>query len=107
ATAYWSQALKNFIRLRDRLPASRTCDLRYDAIRRDPIAAARRVYEYFDWRLTDDAEERMRAVLFQQSTAPRGGGGLHRYNASQFKLNNMNGFAEYCERFGFRQRAAD
>src|SRR5205085_11645897 len=67
ANIYWSQALKNFMRVRDRLPTTRICDLRYDRIRRDPIAAARRVYEYFGWNLTRDAEKRMRAILVQQS----------------------------------------
>jgi hypothetical protein len=98
AIVYWSQALKNFMRARDHLPANRICDLRYDAIRRDPIAVVRRVYEHFDWSFIPKAEERMRRVLAQQSPLQNG---LHRYDPSQFKLNDMNGFEEYCERFDF------
>src|SRR5213079_31870 len=92
ALTYWSQALKTFLRARDQLPASRVCDLRYDDVRRDPIAAARRVYEHFDWPFTKKIEERMREVLARQASQMNG---VHRYDATNFKLNEINGFAEY------------
>ena len=98
ALTYWSQALKTFLRARDQLPASRVCDLRYDDVRRDPIAAARRVYEHFDWPFMKKIEERMREVLAQQASHTNG---VHRYDATHFQLDEINGFAEYCERFGF------
>src|SRR5438876_3003901 len=98
ALTYWSQALKTFMRARDQLPVSRVCDLRYDDVRRDPIAAARRVYEHFGWSFTKETEERMRIVLARQASQMNG---VHRYDATNFKLNEINGFAEYCERFGF------
>src|SRR6266513_5019404 len=98
ALTYWSQTLKTFMRARDQLPASRVCDLRYDDVRRDPIAAARGVYEHFGWRFAQEIEERMRIVLAQQASHTNG---VHRYDATHFKLNEINGFAEYCERFGF------
>jgi len=98
ALTYWSQALKTFMRARDQLPVSRVCDLRYDDVRREPIAAARRVYEHFGWSFTKETEERMRMVLARQASQMNG---VHRYDATNFKLNEINGFAEYCERFGF------
>src|SRR6266446_766883 len=98
ALTYWSQALKTFMRARDQLPVSRVCDLRYDDVRRDPIAAAGRVYEHFGWSFTKETEERMRMVLARQASQMNG---VHRYDATNFKLNEINGFAEYCERFGF------
>ncbi|HYR21761.1 MAG TPA: sulfotransferase [Chthoniobacterales bacterium] len=98
ALTYWSQALKTFMRARDQLPASRVCDLRYNDVRRDPIAAARRVYEHFEWPFAKEIEERMRTVLAQQASHTNG---VHRYDATHFKLDEMNGFSEYCERFGF------
>lgn len=101
ALTYWSQALKTFLRARDQLPASRVCDLRYNDVRRDPIAAAQRVYEHFSWPFAKKIEERMRIVLAQQASQSRSRGGVHRYDATHFKLNEINGFAEYCERFGF------
>jgi len=101
ALTYWSQALKTFLRARDQLPASRVCDLRYNDVRRDPIAAARRVYEHFGWPFAKEIEGRVRQVLAQQASQSRSRGSVHRYNATHFKLDEMNGFAEYCERFGF------
>ncbi|PYK84959.1 MAG: sulfotransferase [Verrucomicrobia bacterium] len=98
ALTYWSQALKTFMRARDQLTVSRVCDLRYDDVRREPIAAARRVYEHFGWSFTKETEERMRMVLARQASQMNG---VHRYDATNFKLNEINGFAEYCERFGF------
>ena len=98
ALNYWAQALKTFMRVRDQLPVSRVCDLRYDDVRRNPIAAACRVYEHFGWTFTKEIEERMRMVLAQQASQTNG---VHRYDATHFKLDEMNGFTDYCERFGF------
>ena len=98
ALTYWAQALKTFMRVREQLPPQRICDLRYDDVRRDPIAAARRVYQYFDWPFSPEIEKRMRVTLAEQASQTNG---VHRYDANHFKLNEMNGFAEYCEQFGF------
>ena len=97
AMVYWAGALKTFMRVRDQLPANRVCDLYYDAVRRDPVAAARQVYEHFGWRFREDVEKKMSTVLNQQPSRNNGG---HRYNAAFFQLDGMNGFADYCERFG-------
>jgi hypothetical protein len=101
ALTYWSQALKTFMRARDQLPVSRVCDLRYDDVRRDPIAAARSVYEHWGWTFTKEIEGRIRMILARQASQSRSRGSVHRYDATHFKLNEINGFAEYCERFGF------
>ena len=98
AMVYWSDAVKTFMRARDTLPADRVCDLFYDDIRRDPMAVTKRVYEHFGWTLRPEVEQKMRAVLIEQNSR---GNGSHRYDAAYFQLNGMNGFAEYCERFGF------
>ena len=98
ALTYWAQALKTFIHSRDQLAPQRVCDLRYDDVRRDPVAAARRVYQHFGWPLSPEIEKRMRVTLAEQTSQTNG---VHRYDANHFKLNEMNGFADYCERFGF------
>src|SRR5438067_3154013 len=87
ALTYWSQTLKTFMRARDQLLVSRVCDLRYDDVRRDPIAAARGIYEHFDWTFAKEIEERMRMVLAQQTSHTNG---VHRYDATHFKLNEIN-----------------
>ena len=98
ALIYWSRALTTFLRARDHLPASRVFDLHYSEIRRDPIAAARGVYEHFGWRFSDEVEQRMRNALAKQTSQTNG---VHRYDAAYFRLGGMNGFEEYCQRFGF------
>ena len=98
AMVYWSEALKTFLRVRDQLPADRVCNLHYDEVRRDPIAATRQVYEHFGWRLKERVAEKMATALTQQSSRCNG---VHRYDAAYFQLKGTNGFAEYCERFGF------
>ena len=40
----------------------------------------------------------MRATLAEQNSRSNG---VHRYNAAYFQLQGTNGFAEYCQRFGF------
>jgi len=95
AMVYWSDAVKTFMRVRDQLPSDRICDLHYDEVRRDPIAATKRVYKFFGWQLKAEIEKRMRTVLAEQSS-----NGVHRYSADYFQLEGTNGFSEYCERFG-------
>lgn len=98
AMVYWSDAVKTFLEVRDKLPADRVCDLYYDEVRRDPIAATRRVYEYFNWKLQPEIEQKVRTTLAEQNSRSNG---AHRYNAAYFQLKGTNGFSEYCERFGF------
>jgi len=101
AVQYWSQTLDTFLQERDRLPHKRICDLDFLEIRRDPIAAVRRIYKHFGWLLSPETEQRMRVVLARQ---PREQYGNHRYDLSQFGFDPAEGaraFAAYCEQFGF------
>ncbi len=98
AMVYWSEALKTFMRVRDSLPSDRVCDMQYDELRRDPVAATKRVYEHFGWRFKKEVNDKMLAVLTEQASRSNG---AHKYNAAYFRLEGMNGFGEYCERFGF------
>ena len=100
AIQYWSETLDKFLEQRDQLEPHRICDLAYDEIRGQPIAAVRRIYDHFGWSLTPEAEKRMRVVIANQ---PRDQHGFHRYNLSQFGLQaaeSEKAFAYYCERFG-------
>jgi hypothetical protein len=98
ALSYWARALNTFLTVRDELAEQRVCDLRYDELRRDPIAGARHVYEYFDWHWSPRIEQRMGEELLRQNSQPNG---VHRYNAAYFRLTGSDGFEDYCERFGF------
>jgi len=100
AMAYWSEVMDRFLRERDRLANSRIFDVRHDEICRNPIGAVRRIYEYFDWSLSAEAEQRMRALVAAQADRQSAN---HRYDLSQFGSSPeevLNAFAPYCQRFG-------
>ncbi|HEU4772608.1 MAG TPA: sulfotransferase, partial [Candidatus Udaeobacter sp.] len=67
AVDYWSETTDKFLRERDRFPNNRICDIQYDEIRGEPVGAVRRIYEHFDWTLSRDAEQRMRALVASQT----------------------------------------
>jgi hypothetical protein len=103
AIDYWSETMKKFLRERDRLENNRICDIQYDEIRRDPIRAVRRIYEYFGWSLSHEAERRMRALVASQAKRQSAN---HRYDLSQFGSSAgevFSVFETYCQRFGFAE----
>ena len=100
AIDYWSESIENFLRQRDRLPNNPICDVEYDEISRDPIAAVRRVYDHFGWSLSREAEQRMRSLVASHAQRRPGN---HRYHLSQFGSSAeevLSAFAPYCQRFG-------
>jgi Sulfotransferase family len=103
AIDYWSETMDKFLDDRDRLAESRICDVQYDEIRRDPMRAVRRIYEFFGWSLSREAEQSMRALIVGQAKRESAN---HRYDLSQFGANAddvLSAFAPYCERFGLSQ----
>lgn len=104
AIDYWSKTLDRFLRERERLAEHRICDVNYVEIRRDPLAAVRRIYAHFGWSLSQTVEQRMRRTLTSQPPEPYR---LHRYDLSQFGLQETETaarFAAYCDRFGLAAR---
>jgi hypothetical protein len=103
ATHYWSETMAKFLHDRDRLANDRICDLDYDEISRDPIAAVRRVYDHFGWSLSREAEQRMRVLVISHAQRQPGN---HRYHLSEFGFSAeevLTAFAHYCEQFGLSQ----
>jgi hypothetical protein len=103
AIDYWSETMGKFLRERDRLANDHICDIQYDEIRCEPIRAVRRIYEYFGWTLSHQAERRMRALVASQAKRQSAN---HRYDLSQFGARAdgvLSAFASYCERFGLAQ----
>ena len=103
AIHYWSETMKKFLRERDRLAKNRICDIQYDEIRREPIRAVRRIYEYFGWSLSHEAERRMRLLVANQAKRQSAN---HRYDLSQFGSSAgevLSVFETYCQRFGLAQ----
>ncbi len=102
AINYWSETMDKFLNERDRLANNRICDVEFDEISREPIAAARRVYDHFGWSLSREAEQRMSALVVSHAQRQPGN---HRYHLSQFGSSAeqvLSAFAPYCQRFGFR-----
>lgn len=103
AIHYWSETMKKFLNERDRLANNRICDVQYDEIRREPIRAVRRIYEYFGWSLSREAERRMRALVVGQAKRQSA---YHRYDLSHFGSSAgevFDLFETYCQRFGLAQ----
>lgn len=104
AIDYWSKTLNRFLQERDRLAEHRICDVNYAEIRRDPLAAMRRIYAHFGWSLSQNVEQLMRRKLASQ---PQERYRLHRYDLSQFGVQEAESaarFAAYCDRFGLATR---
>ena len=100
AIHYWSESTEKFLHERDRLAKNRICDVEYEEISRDPIAAVRRIYGHFGWTLSTEAEQRMRILV--KSHAARQPGN-HRYHLSEFGFSEgevLSAFASYCQQFG-------
>ena len=103
AIDYWSETMEKFLSERERLAGNRICDIQYDEIRREPIGAVRRIYEYFGWALSHEAERRMRVLVASQTERQSAN---HRYDLSQFGSSArevLSVFATYCQRFGLLQ----
>ncbi len=99
AIDYWSESIEKFWHERDRLANNRICDVEYDEISRDPIAAVTRVYDHFGWSLSREAEQRMRVLVTSHAQRQPGN---HRYHLSQFGSSAeevLSAFAPYSQRF--------
>src|SRR2546427_1259096 len=100
AIQYWSETMDKFLVERDRLASNRICDVEFDEISRDPIAAVGRIYDHFGWSLSREAEQRMRTLVASHAQRQPGN---HRYHLSQFGTSAeevLTAFAPYCQRFG-------
>jgi hypothetical protein len=100
AIDYWSETMDKFLSERDRLVDNRVCDIHYDEIRRDPIRAVRKIYVFFGWSLSRQAEQKMRVLIASQTKRESAN---HRYDLSQFGANSddvLSVFASYSDRFG-------
>jgi hypothetical protein len=100
AINYWSETVDKFLQERDRLASERICDVGYDEISHDPIAAVRRIYDHFSWSLSRGTEQRMRLLVARHAQRQPGN---HRYHLSQFDISAeevLSAFAAYCQRFG-------
>jgi len=95
----WSDALTNFLEIRDRAAPERFLDVAYEDIEARPLDAVRRTYDFMERPLTEQAETAMQAFL---DANPKNKHGVHRYSLSQFGLSQQDElarFSDYCKRF--------
>ena len=102
ATARWAEGIRRALAERDSgaVPAERFLDVMYTDLVRDPLAAVRRVYRYYDLPFTDAVEGRMRRFLAEN---PKDKHGAHLYTLEQFGLDRdveLARYRSYRERFG-------
>jgi hypothetical protein len=100
AIYYWSTTMNKFLRERDRLANNRICDLQFDQICREPMAAVRQIYDHFGWSLSREAKQRMDVLVASHAERQPGN---HRYHLSQFGSSAeevLRAFEAYCQRFG-------
>ncbi|HET9148434.1 MAG TPA: sulfotransferase [Acetobacteraceae bacterium] len=107
-TARWiegAQQLIAFDRRRDVAEANKI-QIHYDDLVGNPLAAIRRIYEQFGYRLSPAGEAAMAAFM---AAKPRGGYGRNRYVMGRFGINPERlrpDFAAYIEHFGVKARPA-
>lgn len=92
--------LDRFMTVRRTLPREQVCDLRYDELVADPLAAVRRIYRHFGLEPGEKAIAGMRDMLARH---PRHKHGRHRYRAEDFGLDHIDRepvFRRYRETFG-------
>ena len=100
AIHYWSTTVNKFLRERDRLANHRICDLQFDQICREPMAAVQQIYDHFGWSLSREAKQRMDVLVASHAERQPGN---HRYHLSQFGSSAeevLRAFEAYCQRFG-------
>lgn len=96
----WAWGMARTMAVRDRLPAGRVVDVRYEDTVHDPVGTTRRIYEHFDLELTPGVEQGVRDYL---AANPRDKHGAHSYTLEEFGLDRdevEQAFAAYRERFG-------
>jgi hypothetical protein len=101
----WSDALSSFLAVRDRSNPDQFLDISYDEIESHPLQAIRRIYEFLDRPLTEDAENAMQAFL---DANPKNKHGVHRYSLEEYGLSRKDElirYADYCRRFDIAVQA--
>ncbi len=94
-----AEAVSRAIKTRATADPARFLDVSYRALKDDPVAMARRIYEHFDIEYSDAFEDRMKAWLRDNRQHKHG---RHRYNLAQFGLEKdriRQAFTEYLDTY--------
>jgi len=99
-TGDWATGLDGLLEARRARPEIPVVDLRYGALRRDPVAALASAYASLGLPFPDEARH---AIQPHARAHPQHARGRHRYTLEQFGLRAeeiRERFADYTERFG-------
>ena len=91
---FWEQALRKALTYRDGGNQDRFFDISFSAMRTDPLAQMRGLYDWMGDELTPEVEERMDAWW---RTNPRDKQGVHEYHPEQYGID----LDELRQQFGF------
>ena len=98
----WARGLAMFTAERARHDRARFCDVRYDDLVADPVAAVEAVYGHFGLPLSGAAADAVRSLAASSASARAGGESAHRYTLDEFGLAG----ADVDERFsGYTEMA--
>lgn len=96
---YWSTALDRYLVEREKLPADRVLDVRFEDVVGDIVAVIRRIYDYAGRELTPEA---LAAFRDYDKTRPEHHWGSYTYSADDYAYTPElidSRFAEYRKRF--------
>ena len=95
----WAERMQHTMEVRRAANPAHFFDLHFGELLKDPVAAMRRIYQYFGFDLGDEAESRMRTWALAN---PQGKHGGHHYSARDFGLSEgamAELFSDYVEHF--------
>jgi hypothetical protein len=96
----WTWGMQRVMEVRDRLPADRVVDVRFEDTVAHPVETVEKVYAHLGLDYTPAVAEGVRAYL---DANPRDKHGTHTYTLEEFGLDHGEveaAFAAYNERFG-------
>jgi hypothetical protein len=97
----WAEGVRRAMQTLDAglIPADRILHVPYPELIRSPLEVVRRVYDQFEIKLSDRAQQRLRDFPLSN---PKGRFGKHEYSLEEFGLDRVTEakrYSEYCQRF--------
>jgi len=97
----WAEGVRRAMQTLDSglIPADRILHVPYPELIRSPLEVVRRVYDQFEIKLSDRAQQRLRDFPLSN---PKGRFGKHEYSLEEFGLDRVTEakrYSEYCQRF--------
>jgi hypothetical protein len=95
----WSEPANRAVEIRQKYDATQFFDLYFEDFMADPIGSVKRIYAYFDQKLSEEGEQKLRAWKAENPQHKRG---KHEYSSEGTALTEqgiLESFAPYLEYF--------